>query len=99
MRTLERPETFVDEADSVRVSHLAKAERCICTPKTEAIRQSDTNLLLLGNLGNIIAIKVYRGISWVAQIESRRQCVLRGVSASLDNSEHWSHLHDAILTP
>jgi hypothetical protein len=58
------------------LSDFTEAERCVGATKAEAVGESHTDAVLLSSIGHVVAVKVNRRISWVFEIESRRQDVL-----------------------
>jgi hypothetical protein len=48
-----------------RLSDFTEAERCVGATKAEAVGESHIDAVLLGRIGDVVAVKVNRRISWV----------------------------------
>lgn len=55
---------------------LGKAKACVSAAEAKAVAQGDIHLMLLRRFGDIVAVKVMRGIARAIKIERRWQNVL-----------------------
>lgn len=60
--------------------HCRKTQGGVCASKAEAVGQRNVDLFLLGYLGDVVAIELFRWVPGGFQIQCWRQSVLTWVS-------------------